>query len=291
MSKKALGKGIGALFKDLEEGKELPPSLYEIQEVEIDAIGPNPDQPRKEFPTEALIELADSIKQKGVIQPLLVERRADANTFTLVAGERRLRASKMAGFKKVPVIIKDFSQEDRLEIALIENVQRENLTPIEEALGYKNLMERFHLSQEEIAQKMGKKRSTIANHLRLLKLPEDMVKTIHEGIISAGHARAILSVVNPADARILYNRILERSLSVREAENESAKLNQGKRTQQQANHKEKGKEVNLEMLDIEQRFIDALGTKVKICGDGSKGKIEIHYFSKEDLERLIEKLS
>ncbi len=287
MSKRALGKGIDALFQSFtEEGKAEPLSQgYEV--LEVSRLVPNPHQPRKEFKQETLEELAVSIRAKGVLQPLLVEPRDDGS-YTIVAGERRYRAAMLAGLKKVPVIIRTFTEQERLEIALIENLQREDLTPIEEAKAYRTLMETSGLSQEELAERIGKNRSTIANTLRLLKLPEDMQDAIHTGSISPGHARAILSIVNPADMRILFNRILAKGLSVREAETMAAELNKGSRAAEPEKESSYPRQRHLELQEMEQRLLNVLGTKVRIRGNGKRGTIEIAYFSTEDLERIIE---
>ncbi len=287
MSKRALGKGIDALFQSLtEEGKEEQRSEgYEI--LDVSRLVPNPHQPRKEFKQEALEELAASIRAKGVLQPLLVEPREDGS-YTIVAGERRYRAAILAGLQKVPVIIRSFTEQERLEIALIENLQREDLTPIEEAKAYRTLMETSGLSQEELSERIGKNRSTIANTLRLLKLPEDMQEAIHAGSLSPGHARAILSIVNPADMRILFNRIRSKGLSVREAETMAAELNRGSRAAEPEKESTFPKQRPIELQELEQRLLNVLGTKVRIRGNGKRGTIEIAYFSTEDLERIVE---
>ena len=205
MSKKALGKGISALIKNIEESTD--GNSTGVSSVFINLLKPNPYQPRKDFQDDKLNELADSIKEKGVIQPLIVEENND-NTYTIIAGERRFRASKIAGLKEVPVIIRSFSKEDKIEIALIENIQRENLSPLEEACGYKSLMDIMNLNQEEVAKKVGKNRSTVANSLRLLKLPENMHDALHSGEITPGHARASLSVENLDKKRLVKLVIL-----------------------------------------------------------------------------------
>jgi ParB family chromosome partitioning protein len=286
VSKKALGKGIDALIQQVDD----PGSAAEkddISRLPLRSIEPNPHQPRTEFDQEALEELSESIKQQGVIQPIIVEKSTQG--YTIVAGERRYRAARMAGLSEVPVIVRSFTEEEKLEIALIENVQREDLNPLEEAKAYRHLMENNNLNQEGLARKIGKKRSTVANSVRLLKLPEDMQESIVAGELSSGHARAILSVVNPADQRILYQRILNDALSVREAERQAAGFNKGIRSSEKDRSKKKSEQpVSPEVQDIEQKFLDALGTKVTLKGNLNKGKIEISYYSKEDLERLYE---
>ena len=289
MSKRALGKGIDSLFQ-VTSGVDGSAPADGLKLVEISRIFPNPGQPRKEFSEETLKELADSIREKGVLQPILVEGR-DNGSYVIIAGERRWRAAGIAGLAKVPVIVRKFSEQEMLEIALIENIQREDLTPIEEAKAFKNIMETAVLGQEELAVRLGINRSTLANSLRLLKLPEDMQEGINRKDISAGHARAILSVINPADQRILYNRIVSGGLSVREAEAMAADLNKGVRSLGATTPEKTPKQKTPEIKDMEQRLLDILGTKVKIKGTGKKGSIEIAYFSMDDLDRLFDILS
>jgi len=285
VSKRALGRGIDALIQQVDD--ETPPEPKDVTTVQLRNIQPNPFQPRTEFDEERLTELAESIKQQGVIQPLIVEQ--DRDVYTIIAGERRFRAARMAGLSEVPVILRKFTDDEKLEIALIENIQREDLNPIEEAKAYRKLMERNNLSQDSLAKKIGKKRSTVANSMRLLKLPEDMQISIVNGELSSGHARSILSVINPADQRILYNRILNEHLSVREAERQAAGFNKGIRSSEKERDKSSyPKLVPPEVQEIEQRFLDILGTKVSLKGDMKKGKIEITYYSKEDLERVYD---
>ncbi len=294
-----LGRGLDALLEDGDIGTErgtvsqgtdgagtelfINPSL----------LKPNPHQPRQEFDEEALKELADSIREHGIIQPIIAEDAGDG-TYYIIAGERRTRAARLAGLSKVPVIIKKFSDGRKLEIALIENIQRENLNPVEEAQAYHRLMALGNLSQEEAAARVGKNRSTVANALRLLKLPEDMLSSLSSGQITPGHARAILSVLNPADQRILFGRIVGNALSVRDSERMAAELNGGSRAGSDATGKKKQKETDaalirdIEVRQIEQRFIDALGTKVAMKGSLERGTIEISYFSRDDLDRIYE---
>jgi ParB family chromosome partitioning protein len=285
VSKKALGKGIDALINQVEEPQT--PEKSDVHKVALRNIEANPYQPRNRFDEEGLAELADSIKQQGIIQPLVVEANTQGG-YTIIAGERRCRAARMAGLSEVPVIIRSFNEQEKLEIALIENIQREDLNAIEEAKAYRQLMDRYELNQEALAKKIGKKRSTVANAVRLLKLPEDMQDAIVEGTLSSGHARAILSVVNPADQRILFSRILSEELSVREAERQAAGFNKGVRSSEKSKEKKADRNVSPEVQRIEQKFLDALGTKVTLKGNLNKGKIEIAYYSKEDLERLYE---
>ncbi len=295
MSKnKALGKGLDALLdidNDIidindysdEDNINRENKIYFISLSDIKA---NPNQPRKSFDDESLNELAESIKQKGIIQPVLAEEDPEnKGKYIIIAGERRFRASLIAGLEKIPLIVKSFSEEDKLEIALIENIQRENLKPIEEAKAYRHIMEVMNLNQQDVAERVGKNRSTVANSLRLLKLPEDIQVSLNDGQLTSGHARSILSTVNPADQRILFKRILGNSLSVREAEHMATKLNKGIRT---SSKKEVSVKKNPEIMSVEQKFIDIFGTKVQVKGNINKGKIEINYYSSDDLDRIFE---
>jgi ParB family chromosome partitioning protein len=290
-----LGKGIEALLGVAEAGDSeglSVPAAEGLRQVPRDRVAPNPNQPRKEFAEESLKELADSIKEKGILQPLLVEE--SGGTYTIIAGERRWRAAGLAGLKDVPVIIvRAHSDREKLEIALIENIQRDDLTPVEEARAYKELMSASGLGQEELAAKLGKPRSTIANALRLLKLPAAMQEAVSKrGEMSPGHARAILSVVNPADMQILFQRITGKGLSVREAEAMADDLNKGSRAAPAPVKPETyPKQKQPELRDMEEKLLDILGTRVRITGSGKKGNIEISYLSMDDLNRLYEILT
>ncbi len=304
-----MGKGISSLMDDysfdavFESALGVVPvkdavvektSEVVVQEVELSHIRPNPRQPRKTFDEEPLRELSESIKNQGVLQPILVEKIAEGE-YSIIAGERRYRASKMAGLEKVPVIVKDFTDLQRLEVSLIENIQRENLNPIEEAKAYSYLLQEAGIKQDELAQRVGKNRSTISNSIRLLQLPEGMQDALLKGKFTAGHARAILSVVNPADQEILYRRMMEQDLSVRAAEQLASDLNRGKRA---ALPKKKGSGVNevvpmksADMLALEEKFLEACGTRVEIKGNMDRGRIEITYHSLDDLQRLYQLLA
>jgi ParB family chromosome partitioning protein len=284
MSKKALGKGIDALL-----GGDLQSENASVADVPLADLRPNPEQPRREFKESTLRELADSIREKGVLQPVLAEADIGGG-YIIVAGERRVRAARLAGLQRIPAVIRQFTAQEKLEIALIENVQREDLSPIEEAQAYKRLMEMADLSQEQIAQKVGKDRSTIANTIRLLKLPEDAQAALDRGAISPGHARALLTLVNVSDQQVLLRRIEDRGISVREAEEMASGLNKGKkgaraegRTSSTPNRK-----TGPDIRDLEQKLIEKLGTKVEVKGTSSRGKIQISYFSADDLERILQ---
>jgi len=257
--------------------------------ADVSLLVPNPHQPRKEFNEDALSDLAQSIREHGVIQPILIEDAKDG-TFYIIAGERRTRASRLAGLTEVPVRLKNYSEERKLEIALIENIQRENLNPIEEALAYQSLMSLSRLNQEEVAVRVGKSRSAVTNALRLLKLPEDMQNALAEGKISAGHARALLSVNDLSDQRILYGKIIGMALSVRETEQAANELN-GNVPKKETEKKVAVTPKDPDIAYLEQQFIDKLGTKVTLKGSLDKGTLEIAYFSRDDLDRLYEIIS
>jgi len=263
-------------------------TLQETVQLHVDKLVQNPGQPRKNFDETELQELADSIKTYGIIQPVIVANAGDG-TYIIIAGERRTRAARLAGLKTVPVIIRDYTDQKRLEISLIENIQRSDLNPIEEAAAYKNLMDFSNLSQDELAMRMGKNRSTVTNALRLLKLPIEVQKSIEEGKISSGHARALLSVTDTRVREKLYRVILANDISVREAEKRAAVLNaneggKGKETAKNSKAKKRPPELDA----MVEKFISKLGTKVVIEGDMNKGRIHIDYYSMEDLERLYE---
>jgi len=289
-SKFGLGKGLDALLSGTEADETRAAGNGEIR-LPLDKIRANPNQPRKVFEEEALNELAASIREHGIIQPIIVEAETDG-TYMIVAGERRTRAAKIAGLREIPAVVRNYSDERRLEVALIENVQRSDLNPVEESQAYRKLMEITGLSQEDVAARVGKNRSTVANALRLLKLPEAMQNALGAGSMTPGHARAILSAVNPADQEILFGRILEEAISVREAEKFAMELNGGSRAAT-AKPKEAApvRQKEPELVEMEQRFIDLLGTKVSITGGLKRGSITIDYYSPEDLDRLYSILS
>jgi len=264
----------------------------DIVQLSVDKLIANPGQPRKNFDETELQELADSIKTYGIIQPVIAANAGDG-TFIIIAGERRTRAARLAGLETVPAIIRDYTDQKRLEVSLIENIQRSDLNPIEEAAAYKNLMDFSNLSQDELAARMGKNRSTVANALRLLKLPIDVQKSLEEGKVSSGHARALLSVNDTKGRDKLYREILSGDVSVREAEKRAADFNANTGTAKgkAAVKNHKGKRRPPEVDAMEEKFIQKLGTKVVIEGDLNKGRIHIDYFSMEDLERLYEILA
>ena len=299
MAKNALGKGAAAVFSaddiEIDElttsgglSKSKKVDADSLFEVEISQLKANPYQPRKEFDDEALKELSESIKEDGVIETIIITECADGGYY-IVGGERRTRAAKLAGLTKIPACVKNYSPEKMLEVALIENIQRENLNPLEEALAYQKLMEMSNLSQEEVSKRVGKNRSTVANSLRLLKLPEDMQRSLSEGAISAGHARAILSVVNGTDQRILFAKITGSGLSVREAERLASEMNGTYKPTEKSSKKSSTSPVenrDPDLVSVEQELIGVLGTKVAIKGSLERGSISIEYFSADDLDRV-----
>ncbi|MEL3905641.1 MAG: ParB/RepB/Spo0J family partition protein [Treponema sp.] len=298
MAKQKLGKGIDSLIAETEmffphQADEQTPAEPAVTEIDPAVLKPNPFQPRRTFNEDALQELADSIKEHGIIQPIVVEKNGD--DIFIIAGERRTRAAILAGLTRVPVVFREFENSRKLEVALIENIQRENLNPIEEAKAYQEIMQLSNLNQDETARRVGKSRSAVANALRLLQLPEYMQTALENGSLSAGHARAVLSLINPAEQQLLFIRITEQGLSVREAEMMAAQFKKGNRTGKTSpvsiHKKNTLEDREYAVKDIEQQFIDALGTKVEVKGNLEKGVIHISYFSREDLDSLYEKLA
>ncbi|MFA7209746.1 MAG: ParB/RepB/Spo0J family partition protein [Parcubacteria group bacterium] len=251
-----------------------------VEEIAVVRIVPNPHQPRLRFDEEKLRELADSIKEHGVIQPIIATK--NGNQYEIIAGERRFQASKLAGLKTVPVIVRDATELQKLELAIIENVQRHDLNAIEEAKSYIRLADEFDLSQDEIAKKMGKSRSVVANKLRLLHLPIEIQKALVEGKITEGHAKAILAIENPEKQRALFEMILKNSLTVRQAEDKTKEISVKKHTRHVV--------VDLEAKRIEDMLAGTLGTKVKLAKSGTGGKIVIDYYSQEELNNILSKV-
>jgi len=281
MAKKGLGKGLNSLFneEDIEEvtSEITKSSEGDIKKVRMSLIEPNKKQPRRHFDEEKITALADSIKEHGLIQPIIITP-SDNNMYKIVAGERRWRAAKKANLKEIPAVIRKYSEEQVAEIALIENLQRENLNPIEEAIGYNLLMDEFNLTQELISQRVGKSRSAIANSLRLLSLEDEIQKMLILGTLTSGHARAILSLDDKELRIALSKRIIEDNLNVRQAE-ALAKQLQKKKPEKTA--------YDIEIEKIQNTLSSAMGTKVRINHTAKKGKIEIEYYGNEDLERVL----
>ena len=289
-----LGKGLDSL---IPEGKAKPitnttktveKEIKTIEQlVKISKIEPNREQPRRHFEEDALLELADSIKQFGVLQPLLVQKKGDF--YEIIAGERRWRAAKLAGIKEVPVIVKDYTKQEIVEIALIENIQRENLNPIEEAMAYKRLLTEFNLKQDEVAERVSKSRTAVTNSMRLLKLGEKIQQMIVDEMISTGHARALLAIENEEEQYNLATRIFDEKLSVRETEKLIKKLQEEKNAP--VKEQEEIKDVSFVYKNLEEKLKRTLGTKVEIKNKANNtGKIEIEYYSMDELERIVELL-
>ncbi len=276
--KGGLGKGLDALFADnstIEEGKE-------IQTLRLSEIEPNRNQPRKEFDREALQQLADSIREHGVLQPLLV-RAIGESSYQLVAGERRWRAARMAGVNEVPVIIKELDDTQAMEIALIENLQREDLNPIEEALGYQVLTEQYNMTQDEVAKRVGKSRPVIANALRLLGLPPEIIEMVKHGDITSGHARALLAFESQQEMIEVAQKIISQGLTVREVE----KLAKPKKEEER-----KVRSVDSYFKEVEFALVHTLGRKIKVKEkkDG-KGVVQVEFYNKEDLAEIANRLA
>ena len=290
--KRGLGRGLDSLFGEYnsepEQVKEKVVEkvervvVNEPKEIEIGLIDRNPEQPRKIFEENALNELAESIKNHGIIQPIIVKE--NDGRYIIIAGERRWRASRIAGLKSIPCVVKNYTEQQISEIAIIENLQREDLNPIESAKAIKNLINQYNLTQDEVADKIGKSRPAVANTLRLLSLPENIITLVESNKITAGHARALLAIDDPLKQKEVALLIIEKELTVRDVENLIKTLN--KPTSEKA-----AKVQSLELKDFSERIKRTLATKVEIKGDDNKGKIVINYYSKDDLNRIYDILN
>jgi ParB family chromosome partitioning protein len=280
MQKQALGKGLGALIPDLSALDDKEKKALGIIEIELDKIVPNEYQPRKVFNDEKLRELAASIKEQGVIQPVIVHRAGAG--YQLIAGERRWRASRLAGLKTIPALVKEATKRELLEMALIENIQREDLNPLEAAEAYKRLLDEFKLTQEDLAKRVGKERSTVTNFLRILGLPKEIKQELATGALTMGHAKALLSLERVRDQMQAALMIVKKGLSVREAEALASRLKNPP--------KEKKARLRHELKSIEEKLRKALGTKVIITTKSKGGRIVVEYYSAEELERILEKI-
>ncbi len=280
MQKQALGKGLGALIPDLSTLDDRDKKALGITEIELDKIIPNEYQPRKIFNDDKLKELAASIKEQGVIQPVIVHKAGTG--YQLIAGERRWRASRLAGLKTIPSLVKEATKRELLEMALIENIQREDLNPLEAAEAYKRLQDEFKLTQEDLAKRVGKERSTVTNFLRILHLPKEVKQELASGALSMGHAKALLSLERGRDQILASALIVKKGLSVREAEALASRLKdppkQNKMSQSQ------------ELHAIEEKLKKSLGTKVSIIAKTKGGRIVIEYYTPEELDRILEKI-
>jgi ParB family chromosome partitioning protein len=272
--RKALGRGLGALIPQAPPPKPLERTLP------LDQIGPNPWQPRVRFDDTKLLELVESIRERGVLQPLLVRRRESG--FELVAGERRLRAARLAGLESVPVLVREMTDREVLENALVENLQRDDLSALEEASGYVRLLEEFGLTQEEVAARVGKSRPAVANTIRLLQLPEPVREELRGGRLSAGHARALLALDSPVEQTALARDVVRLGLSVRQLEARIRLRMQPRSPKRPAR--------DLHLADLEKQLMRSLGTKVRLLARGKKGKIVIEFYSPAELDRLLNQL-
>lgn len=296
MAARGLGKGLDALIPSgINEKPEKTEKQKKTEEksggetiVNITKVEPNREQPRKNFDEDALEELAESIKQFGLLQPILVQDRK--TYYEIIAGERRWRAAKKAGLKEVPVIIKNLSEQEIVEISLIENIQRENLNPIEEAQAYKRLLTEFNLKQDEVAERVAKSRTAVTNSMRLLKLCDDVQQMVIEGMISTGHARALISIEDPEQQYNIAQQIFDEKLSVRDVEKLVKNLNKPAKVSSKKETIDKSLEAVYQ--DIEENLKQKLSTKVSITSKGNgAGKLEIEFYSHDDLERLMDLLS
>jgi ParB family chromosome partitioning protein len=290
MTKRGLGRGLGALIPEAT-----PPAAATngapdgpVQEVDIDLIVPNPNQPRSVFTKESLAELTESIREHGVIQPLIVSRKeGDARILQLIAGERRLLAAREAGLKRVPVVIREANALGLLELALVENLQREDLGPLEEAVAYRRLIDEFSRTQEEVATRMGRSRSYVANTLRLLSLPEEIRASLAGGQITAGHARALLSIEDEVARRRVWQAVVSGGLTVRQAE-ELAKAAQSEAGT--APPAPRPSVRSPEIGALEEKLRSILGTKVELASRGNKGRLTIHFYSAEERDAILDRL-
>ncbi len=290
---RGLGKGLDSLIpvaaapktntKKETEGKEKESETV----VKITQIEPNREQPRKNFDEDALQELADSIKQFGLLQPILVQDRK--TYYEIIAGERRWRAAKLAGLKEVPVIIRDYTEQEIVEISLIENIQREDLNPIEEAQAYKRLLTEFNLKQDEVAERVSKSRTAVTNSMRLLKLCDEVQQMIIDDMISTGHARALISIEDPEEQYTIAQRIFDEKLSVRDVEKLVKNLNKPEKSKKEVIE---DKSLDIIYQNVAEKLKQSLGTKVAVLPkENGSGKIEIEFYNHDDLERLIDLLS
>ena len=293
-SKKGLGKGLDSLIpmgseienitKPVKKAKNEPKTNENgVIELKVNQIEPNREQPRKNFDEDALQELADSIKKHGIIQPLVVQKKGEY--YEIIAGERRWRAAKIAGLKHIPVVIKDYSEQEMVEIALIENIQRQDLNPIEEAMAFKQLMQEYDLKQDELAERVSKSRTAVTNSMRLLKLPQKIMEMVINNELSSGHARSLLSIEDEDLQIKVAELVILKQMSVRETENYVKKLQNNKNKSKDT----KNTDNDFVYRDIENRIKEIVGTKVKVNHkNNGKGKIEIEFYSDDELERIYD---
>lgn len=293
MAARGLGRGLDSLIPIGSADTEFKKNKNEKTDgnnpeslIKITLIEPNREQPRKNFDEDALLELAESIKQFGLLQPILVQDKK--SYYEIIAGERRWRAAKIAGLKEVPVIIKNLSDQEIVEISLIENIQREDLNPIEEALAYKRLLTEFHLKQDEVAERVSKSRTAVTNSMRLLKLCDEVQQMIIDDMITTGHARALISIEDPEQQYMIAQKIFDEKLSVRDVEKMVKNLNKPEKEKKVV---QENKALEIIYKNIEEQLKQSLGTKVSISSKGDdKGKIEIEFYNHDDLEKIADKL-
>ena len=291
MAARGLVKGLDSLIPNtIGEAKEKKESKEKVENknpetmVKLSMVEPNGEQPRKNFDEDSLLELAESIKQFGLLQPIIVQDRK--NHYEIIAGERRWRAAKMAGLKEIPVIIKNLTNQEIVEISLIENIQREDLNPIEEAQAYKRLLEEFNLKQDEVAERVSKSRTAVTNSMRLLKLCDEVQQMVVNEMISTGHARALLSIEDPEEQYMIAQKVFDEKMSVREVEKLVKDLHKPEKAPKKEN-----KSLEVIYQNIENRLKESLGTKVSISPkNNGAGKIEIEFYNHDDLDRLMEQL-
>ena len=296
--KKGLGKGLGNLIPESDKEAQKTKVVEKVVEkkvivkepaetiVKINEVEPNKNQPRRTFDEDALLELAESIKQHGVIQPLIVKKRD--KYYEIIAGERRWRAAKMAGLKEIPIVIKDLSDQEIMEVALIENIQREDLNPIEEAQAYQRLIKEYNYKQDELAERVSKSRTAVTNSMRLLKLCDEVQQMVIEDMLSTGHARALLAIENPEEQYNIAQKVFDEKLSVRDVE----KLVKNLHKPEKAKKKIDDEALKIIYQEIEEKLKQALSTKVSITGkEKGAGKMEIEFYSHEDLDRLVDLLT
>ena len=291
MAARGLGKGLDSLIPNtIGEAKEKKESKEKVENknpetmVKLSMVEPNGEQPRKNFDEDSLLELAESIKQFGLLQPIIVQDRK--NHYEIIAGERRWRAAKMAGLKEIPVIIKNLTNQEIVEISLIENIKREDLNPIEEAQAYKRLLEEFNLKQDEVAERVSKSRTAVTNSMRLLKLCDEVQQMVVNEMISTGHARALLSIEDPEEQYMIAQKVFDEKMSVREVEKLVKDLHKPEKAPKKEN-----KSLEVIYQNIENRLKESLGTKVSISPkNNGAGKIEIEFYNHDDLDRLMEQL-
>ncbi len=288
MARRAGGLGRD-MFDILDDNNTSGARKERVTTLRISSIEPRKNQPRKTFEEESLTQLAESIKKHGVLQPIIVKESSLDGFYEIIAGERRWRASKMAGLSEIPVVIFDGDELKSAQVAIIENVQRQDLNPLEEALGYRDLIERFGLTQEQVASEVGKSRPTVTNMMRLLELPDEVLEMLRDGRLSTGHARAILSLKNGEDIIYLANKVYMRGLSVRETEAAVKRLNSKSKPKEESPSKER-EQTEIYLRELERKSMSLLGRRIKIHNDPKKKTVELTYIDNGDLEEILRKL-